>query len=156
MKERWPRLSETLPHPHPEECAACRDLGYDGDLVLWREHDDNDAPEMRFVVLCPKCSERLIESHARLYSATCSRAPAPGAMRICIDCVHRQRTRCLCPFAKANGGEGIVINSVKPTVYHIDRTVKGKRVGDWHVSYAMAPTACSGKQVEMPEPAKAP
>lgn len=105
--ENWPRLSDTLPHAHPRKCGQCgTDDPAPPPLQLWQEHDANDKPELRFVLLCRKCSDLLIEKHPRLYDRKWSRNhPAPGAMEICTDC--RFRDRLWCSQTKRAGGPGI-------------------------------------------------
>ena len=156
MSKNWPRLSETLPHVAPVTCGKCGahyDTG-DHDVQLWREHDDHDRPERIFFWLCTKCSSEIIEPHPRLYDCICDNTPAPGAMRICSDCPHRQRTRC--PLTLYNGGPGIRVMACAPLTMHIDRRVGGKHVGEWHRSFAIAPSGCTGKTPWPPEPATSP
>lgn len=143
----WPRLSETLPFVAPLTCGNCgaHYSTSEHDIELWREHDDGDKPEHVYFWLCTKCSKQIIEPHPRLYGRICENTPAPGAMRICEDCPHR--TRCRCPLTKYNGGPGIVVNACEPTVMHIDyRDPKtGRRRGEWHRNFAVAPAGCTGK-----------
>jgi hypothetical protein len=148
MKKPWPRLSETLPLCEPMRCGQCGETEENctSDIRLWQEHDASDRPEPIWFWLCQTCSDRIIEPHPRLYECVSEHAPAPGAMRICSDCPHRHKTRCSCPAAKLNGGPGILVNAVQPLVMHIDgRDSKGRRFGNWHKSYALPPSGCSGK-----------
>lgn len=154
MSAEWPRLSEDLPHREPGRCASCGAPDESKDsklssLTTWREHDRNDRPEMRYVVLCRKCSDRLIEPHPRLYAALYPNAPAPGAIGICSDCAHRDGTRCRCPDATANGGAGIEIIIPKPIRAHVRRSGKGQRSG-YETFYTGPATACSGKKSRDP------
>lgn len=144
-REKWPRLSATLPHVAPWKCGQCGGhyLEHDCDLELWREHDDNDRGEHVYFWLCTRCAAKIIDPHPRLYGRVHEYTPAPGAMRICEDCPHR--VRCTCPLTKYNGGPGIMVNACQPTIIHIDRTVKGRHVGEWHRNYQVPPSGCTGK-----------
>lgn len=152
MKESdWPRLSETLAHREPGRCAEC---GHEEAPetarsrmplhTVWQECDRDDRPEPRYVELCRICSAKLIEPHPRLYRALNPHTPAPGAMPICRDCIHRDGTRCVCPAAKYNGGPGIEIIGPKPTMVHFLRSGKGARSG-WEPLYPGPSTECTGK-----------
>lgn len=111
-----PGLSETLPGPvHPHVCQSCgaEGLGLDGDheaLTRWRECDAWDKPTMRVVVLCLRCSKKLIDKHPRLYISLQQAEPFPGSMEICVPCKHRDGVSCKCPIAKHNGGSGMRID----------------------------------------------
>lgn len=143
----WPRLTETL-RAAPCVCANCAkraDLPTDAPLLLWQEHDDNDKPEAKYLLLCYKCSDEIVENHPRLYNKLDRNAPAPGAMDICVNC--RARYKTFCPKAKIHGGPGIEITASKPTGAHIDgRGKDGKRFGVWLKLYALPPSACTGKE----------
>lgn len=152
----WPRLTETLPHREPGRCNACGLEGNDQvaaggpmglalTLTVWREHDRFDKPEARYVVLCRKCSDKLIEPHPRLYAPLPRFAPAPGAMGLCSDCRHRDGCRCTCPAASANGGEGIEIYGPKPARVHVCRSPR--RLSGWELWYRGPSTMCTGKEV---------
>ena len=141
----WPRLTETLSGPdRPEVCRCCGDA----DAGLWREHGDRDEPDHRYLWLCVKCSDRIVEPHQRLYSKIDDNSPAPGGMRICADCTHRAAGgRCACPTAKANGGLGINVTASTGFKGFIDGHDKnGRRWGRSFISYAYPPSACSGKE----------
>lgn len=126
-----PGLSATLAGPvAPDRCQSCgageppvttdvdRVLERQGCLRLerWIECDawDRDTPTV--VVLCARCSARLIERHPRLYKALGPDTPHPGCMRICLDCRLRDGTRCTHPDAKANGGPGVRLGFDRPPV----------------------------------------
>lgn len=143
MSERWPRLTTSLTGPDkPEVCRCCGDV----DAHLWQEHDDHDKPEPRYLWLCRRCSDRIIEPHPRLYDEISPNAPAPGAMRICADCKHRAAGG-LCTMAKANGGLGITVSAFTGLSGFMDgRDKKGRRWGKRFTSYPYPPTACTGKQ----------
>lgn len=149
----WPRLSQTLPHLHPLKCAACgaHDMGSrqdsmhsSGTLTLWQEHDENDQPEARYILLCLRCGDQLIEPHVRLYGSLDRNTPAPGAMEICADCRFRDGT--WCARAKCNGGEGVVITAVQPTTAFVDGMRGGRRTGWRMLIYPKPPSACSGRE----------
>lgn len=145
MSERFPRLTTMLAGPDkPEVCRCCGDA----DASLWQEHDDRDQPEHRYLWLCEKCSDRIIEPHPRLYAKIDDNTPAPGAMRICADCTLRAAGgRCACPTAKANGGPGINITTTTGFHGFIDgRDKSGRRWGRRFTHYPSPPSACSGKQ----------
>ena len=118
-KVEMPRLSETLESlAWPRRCQACgaeltrpasrlRPSTGRAPATIWQEHDDADRPELRYIVLCGACADRLIEPHPRLYRRLDRNEPAPGVMRICEDCRHRQGGRCVSPRARAHGGPGL-------------------------------------------------
>lgn len=145
QEERWPRLTQTLTGPdRPESCRCCGEPADD----LWQEHDDQDRPEHRYLWLCRRCGDRTIEPHPRLYNRLDNCHPAPGAMRICGDCKHRATGgQCLCPSAKAHGGDGISITAHHGARGFIDGTDrKGRRWGRAFISYNAPPSKCSGKE----------
>ena len=129
----------SLPHLHPKKCAACGCWDREKLLSLWQEHDREDKPETRYVLLCDACSRKLIEPHVRLYAEIDNKSPAPGAMEICADC--RFRDGLWCAKAKSNGGEGVTITAAKPSRGFID----GARYSGPFTFYPVAPSACSGK-----------
>lgn len=148
----WPRLTKTLPpeHNRPGCCRACGFVPNENtkpadELQLWQEHDHHDKPEPSWFWLCPKCAEKLIEPHVRLYSNPHKWAPAPGAMDICAPCL--ERTGCLCSnrAAKSNGGPGINITVGKPMVGFWDGVdKKGRRTGGRFMDFPSPPSKCSG------------
>lgn len=139
----WPRLTQTLTGPNrPGECRSC---GARGDLGLWQECDHLDKPEARYLWLCVRCSDQLIEPHVRLYLNPHRNAPAPGAMDICAPCLNRTNCLCVCREAKANGGPGISITVSKGLSGFWDgRDKRGRRVGGRFTEYPAPPSACSG------------
>lgn len=147
--QKWPRLSTSLPQLHPTKCAQCGCWDREEILTLWQECDEQDRPEARYVLLCEKCGDRLIEPHVRLYQPIDRNAPAPGAMEICADC--RFRDGLWCAKAKCNGGEGVTITVSERFSGFIDGTdSRGRHWGRRVESYAHPPKACSGK-VAQPE-----
>ncbi len=141
----WPRLTDTLPHPHPERCGHCDCPGTERNLELWQEHDNKDRPEPKFIVLCTPCSDQIIEPHVRLYRKVDNNSPAPGAMALCIACKHRVRYECRNWRAKHNGGDGLSLTTSKPMRGFADGTDKrGRRVGWRFCVYPTPPTRCTG------------
>lgn len=116
-------LSQTLTGPkHPNACQSCGALEQTDllgvpetapvtHLTRWRECDEWDKPTLTIVVLCRRCSDRLIEKHARMYIPLELFRPFPGVMELCVDCIHRNGTSCQAPAAKHNGGRGLKITS---------------------------------------------
>ena len=105
----WPKLSETLPH---REARTCNHCGADERRSVklfnyWQECDEEDQPTPRFVVLCQRCSELIIDPHPRLYRALDPHFPMPGVMPLCELCVSRNGIVCASPQAKFNGGPGL-------------------------------------------------
>ncbi len=138
--DNWPRLSDTLPHAHPMQCGHCgTDDPAPPPLELWQEHDAKDKPELRFVLLCKGCADKLIAPHDRLYAKCDRNAPAPGAMELCGDC--RFRDRLWCSRTKVAGGPGIQITVQAPSRGFID----GAKFRGMFCVYHSAPTACTGK-----------
>lgn len=138
----WPKLSVTLPHKaSPHLCQQCESTR---NLVLWIEHDSADQPTSTLISLCRECSDTIISPHPRLYAEAPVNAPIPGAMALCVECVHRDGLRCR--MAKVNGGPGITITAAKPLVAHIDgRDPKtGRRWSRWIHDYSTPPSDCSG------------
>jgi hypothetical protein len=147
-KHPWPRLSQTLPHRHPLTCQACGASFIDGGerLGFWQEHDDQDQPERIFVPLCQKCADRIIEPHPRLYEKIDRNAPMPGGMPICIDCRFRDGLRCTHADLVTNGGDGLRLTQVQPSVMFLDyRDKAARRRGKRIVSYYRPVSACAGR-----------
>ena len=164
MSHNWPRLTETLPHCDPGCCASCglKDepptVSPDADdvtrrrayamhpwaLEIWREHDESDKPEARYVVLCRPCSGKIIGSHPRLYARVGTHYPACGAMAICVDCKHRNGTLCTSPMLLANGGPGVTIFGPKPSTVHFYR--KPPAQSGWEKVYTLPPDRCDAKE----------
>lgn len=158
-KKPMRRLSQDLTcEKHPFICQACgvekrevwppRTLDISDTLVRWQEHDENDMREPIIVVLCHKCSETLIEKHPRLYADLSPHQPYLGCMPLCVDCVHRDGTRCTNSQAQQNGGEGLRLEYPVPGVVFFDgrRGPKGGKRCGWSERIFSSPvTACSGK-----------
>lgn len=149
MGKNWPRLTETL--RGPRNYHACSSCGVRPtalvDLQLWQEHDDNDKPEMRFILLCKRC-EPMIKPHPRLYAQHHRWAPAPGASAICEGCRFRDGLSCTHPNLTATGGVGLMAG--KHTVALVDGTRGGRRTGWREVFYSEPPKECRSFQ---PKPA---
>jgi hypothetical protein len=142
MSESWPKLSETLPGPvTPDRCQSC---GAWGDTDRWREHDEHDQPTPVVVVLCRPCSDKIIEPHPRLYARLQGNEPHAGAMPLCLDCQHRDGTRCAHPGARANGGPGIEIYIKQPYRVHVCRSPR--RLSGWETLWPAPAQGCSGKE----------
>jgi hypothetical protein len=134
-----PGLSQTLHFfPHPEECQSC---GSAGELTRWRECDEWDKPTMVVVVLCQKCSRKLIEPHPRLYHQLQEAEPFPGSMQICLDCPMRDGISCKSPLAKHNGGPGMLIDGARGFAGFF---CGGPNAG-YRRLYSSPPTSCAGK-----------
>ena len=118
----WPRLSEDLPLNDPRECHQC---GVLRDLAIWQESDTADVPEARYIVLCERCSDAIIEPHPRLYRRMVENEPAPGAMPICLNCMHRAGSQCWHPHSWLRGHRGLKLEYPSPFTA-ICRTAKQK------------------------------
>lgn len=157
MSDHWPRLSETLPH---EACvtsdgiAWCQRCETEGELDVeirrWQEHDGNDRPEPRYVLLCGPCGDRIVDPHPRLYRKLGQHEPAPGAMPICAACVYQhlqEHLGCGHPDLKANGGPGLQLTFPRPTEAFVDGVRGGRRTG-WRETWYSGPvTRCVGRAV---------
>lgn len=142
IDRRQPGLSETLGILiDPRMCRAC---GGTRELRRWRECDEWDKPTMAVVVLCSRCSVKLIDRHPRLYIQLAPHEPFPGVMEICVDCPDRDGVTCKSPIAKHNGGSGMRITHPAPTTVFID--VSPRRNSGMVKLYPGAVTACAGKQ----------
>lgn len=150
-------LSATLPYvPHPNHCQSCGEhesadplktlLNTSGRIVpftRWRECDEWDKPTMTIVILCPKCSKKLIDPHPRLYVPLELFQPFPGVMDICATCSFRSGVTCHSPIAKHNGGTGMKIEAPEPVVAHVNR---GRGRSGFIKLYSVAPTGCAGRR----------
>ena len=105
-------------------------------------------------MLCQKCSKRLIEPHARLYRQLQRNEPFPGVLDLCVDCRHRDGTRCTSPDLKANGGEGVLILIKKPVVAHVCRSPR--RLSGVVQMWTESATSCKQMEVSCPTPASSP
>lgn len=142
-------LSQTLPfRDHADCCQECGLTEYGGKtLFYWQECDEQDKPTAVAIRLCEQCENELIPGHERLYVEIQSGQPFPGVMPVCADCRFRQVHRCTSPLLKANGGPGLPLNFPQPVPVHIDRTVKGRRVGVWAKMWK-GPVICRGKEAQ--------
>lgn len=153
-----PGLSRTLTEPRDiRHCQSCGLAGFEDALDTgvglplrrwiecnaWDQHDDRSP----VVVLCPKCEDRLIEAHPRLYVPLALNEPWTGAMEICHQCAHRRGLGCTHADAKRNGGTGLAVEVAAPTVMHICGTRRGRRFCDFLRTWPSAPTECSGRSV---------
>lgn len=145
-ERRKPGLSQTL--PFPRELGCCQSCGQTADpsdgvaLRKWRECDEWDKATRVIVVLCTRCSKRLIDPHPRLYVATSWDEPVPGAMELCVSCVHQAGLACLHPLLKANGGPGLEVRFPQP----VRGFLCGPRVGGPFVQWTGKPSACAGRE----------
>lgn len=152
MNPQTARLTLDVPgEVHPLKCQSCgrtkQDCPIDRGPARWQEHDHNDNPEHRLIVLCMACSHRLIEPHPRLYTALGSNDPWPGCMSICLNCKLRVSVSCSSPAAKANGGPGVGIAIEPPYGALVDGRRNGKRRG-WHQRFwPKAATGCKQKEL---------
>lgn len=137
----WPRLSETLSGDTP---ACCQNCGSTEQIWRWREHDDNDKPEQIAVMLCKKCSDKIIEPHPRLYSTLRPHEPMPGTMPICIDCFYRAKMRCTHHSLRENGGKGLPLRFPQPSVAFVDGTRNGRRTG-WRELVYFEDATCASR-----------
>jgi hypothetical protein len=138
----------------PDVCQSCGLGQEDTGLIVWQEMDANDRPQtpMRLLVLCEACSEELIEPHARLYEQVAHNAPVPGAMLLCVDCLHRRGLDCGSHLLRANGGAGMEITCARPYTYFVDgRRSNGRRWGKTVKVYASPPSRCAGREVREPD-----
>lgn len=152
MNEQTARLTDMTGSAgatkHPNICQSCgrgdptKPVG-NLKLQRWQEHDHNDQPENRVIVLCEACSKRVIEPHPRLYRSLNPNDPWPGCMAICVDCRLRDGVRYAAPEAKANGGPGVLLRVGEPTRGFVD----GRNYSGPMVWWPYPPTACKQKKV---------
>jgi hypothetical protein len=122
------RLTDGPGERHPHVCQQCggsnRPMAGNGllrlELSIWQEHDHNDRPEPRYLVLCNVCSKRMIEPHPRLYSRVETNKPIAGLMDLCVGCRLRDGIGCTSPRAKANGGVGVAVKITPPINAMVD------------------------------------
>lgn len=135
-ERKKPGLSATLHFfPTPDVCQSC---GSSDELVRWRECDEWDQPTMAVVVLCAKCSRKLIEKHPRMYHRLQEFEPFPGSMTLCMDCPMREGVSCKSPIAKHNGGAGMRIDGVGSAGFFCP--------GGYKVFWHGEAKACTGKE----------
>jgi hypothetical protein len=138
-----PGLSKTLPFiPTPGRCSSC---GQSPERVqVWlecNEWDEETRPAVH-VILCDRCSSRLIEPHPRLYKSQDPDAPNLGAMALCAECPHRSDLSCTCQLAKQNGGPGMEIRyDSPPTRAH----VRGSGFSGFRWFFKGPPSHCAGR-----------
>jgi len=113
------RLTDHLVGP-PETFLRCQLCGKTHDdicmLVMWRECDEHDQPEDRWLITCSngECRKR-IQKHPRLYIMVPWAAGGPGRFQLlCGNCPHREGWECKHPSLKANGGEGLEVKFSNP------------------------------------------
>jgi len=109
----------------------------------WQEHDSRDEPAPIAVMLCTRCSPRLIDPHPRLYHRIPPNAPFAGIMDLCVDCRFRDGVRCTHPALKANGGAGLVVDADPGARAHVNL---GGGHGTFLTIYRDPPRACAGRQ----------
>lgn len=152
MGKNWPKLSETLTHPKsPNVCQSCGVQTFDLDsptMQRWEECDERDKKTGVVVVLCKACAARIVEPHPRLYSLLQTNEPRPGSNGICVDCPHREGTRCAHPRAKANGGSGVMLTVTKPMHAHLLRAPR--RLSGWETLWINPPSDCKQKHEAKP------
>ena len=142
----FPSLRAELPLHDPRECAQC---GRGDSLQVWQECDTADVPTALYIVLCEKCATEIIEPHPRLYNLLETNCPAPGAMPICLNCVHRAGSGCYHPEGWLRGKRGIKLEYPSPTTGFIDYSGKGgKRQGGPFRIYPGQVYNCSGKRLD--------
>jgi hypothetical protein len=152
MPEAHPKLSETLlARRHPNTCQSCGVRGiitdhetasFERPLIVWRECNMHDKPMTTVIVLCRKCSKKIIGPHPRLYLDLPANAPRPGSMPTCGDCKLCVDLRCTHPDLKQNGGPGLILNFPKPTTAHL--LFSGCRGG--YLTLYHGPVVCQGKE----------
>lgn len=144
-ERQQPGLSVTLTHlKSAVTCQSCGIAGTAG-LQRWRECDEWDKPTRSIVVLCDRCTKKLINAHPRLYVQLDLNEPAPGCMPLCVGCIHRDGNDCTHADLKANGGEGLTLTFPHPTVMFI--TCTPRRFGGNHRIYPGPVSACKGRRI---------
>lgn len=146
IEAKMPRLSEQL--TCEETPAACQACGSKENLERWQEHSDKDLPERIIVVLCEPCAAKLVEQHPRLYRRMEAFRPWPGAMTICVDCVHRRGTACGHKDAKDNGGPGVMLHMPRPFTGFVDYGGKDKHKSGSFCQWRGPVTSCKQKEMK--------
>lgn len=151
------RLTDIPGVLHPQTCQKCglhdplHQIKIRGEqLARWQEHDHNDQPENKILVLCNLCAKRMIEAHPRLYRQLAPFEPWPGAMGICLDCANRDGITCT--QSKASGGAGVLIKVQPPATAMVDGTRNGKRTGWRQQIWFAPPSGCNKKQQQQQQP----
>ncbi len=144
-----PRLSElgkSTGRIHPDQCASCGrkrgEFPLNRGLARWQEHDHNDQPEHRVVVLCRACSDKLVSPHVRLYHPLHDNHPWAGCMEICVHCRWRLGVSCTHPRALVNGGHGVAVKTGKAFSAFVD----GSKYHGLMTLYETPPTECDQKE----------
>ncbi len=119
----------------------------------WQEHDGRDQSEHIAVMLCTRCSARLIDPHPRLYNRIPPNAPFPGVMELCVACRFRDGVRCTHPDLKANGGAGLMVDADPGAQAHVNL---GSGQGTFLTIYRDPPRACVGRDETLPGPPSEP
>jgi hypothetical protein len=159
VERERPGLSDTLPHRALglRGCWSCGQLAALDDLQRWIESDPWDRRDVGtlspIIVLCAACSKRHIEPHPRLYAPLGPREPRPGAVPLCVGCLHHDGVRCASPRARVNGGPGLRLIGRKPTVMHICRSPRSR--SGWFTDYHSWPHTCDGREPTTPEDSNA-
>lgn len=145
-----PRLTDLTGTKHPFICQSCggsAEPGLGNGLLRltvnrWQEHNHQDKPEHKILVLCEACARRLIKPHPRLYEQLHHNQPWPGCMAICLDCKFREGIDCKHPNAKANGGTGVMLTIGKP----IHALVDGPDYSGPMTMWPSAASACKERE----------
>ena len=144
-----PGLSQTLPPAlNWHTCQACGAAQHadDARILRWKECDewDQELHPVVYVILCERCSARLLEPHPRLYLPVEPGDPVPGTMAICGDCPHLVLPF-TCPLARSQGGAGVwVMFDRPPSVMFVDGVRNGRRTGWRRIDYG-TPVGCYQK-----------
>lgn len=146
-QRRLPGLSVTLTE-YPRRLEVCQSCGTPQEmtgLCAWEECDEWDKPQSPrvVVVLCNRCSDRLIEPHPRLYRPVAPLEPFPGIMGLCIGCRWQRGVDCTSPKLKGNGGPGLEVAFPRPDKVHLNY---GGGRGEFRNLYKGPPTKCSGRE----------
>lgn len=145
-ERRKPGLSTTLQYDdHPYVCKSCGIAGQGTPVTGWREADEWDqfSDDSAVVMLCAKCSDRLIEPHARLYKRLEPLGPFPGVMDICLACIHRTGTTCTNKQLLRHGGAGIRLGGMSGSRCHLNY---GGGRGEFKTLWSTPPSRCSGRE----------
>jgi len=127
QESSFPRLSKDLPGKRGVWCCqSCNRNAIEikGDLERWMECNDQDEETGVVVVLCPQCSDQLIEPHPTLYRQMSGMEPHPGSMHICDKCVHRRKLNC--SLTRLMGGPGLLLRFPEPQVVHVKSSKPGQ------------------------------
>lgn len=157
MNHQTHRLTDLPGERHPLICQQCGGSNVsdpDGSgnarimrtsLDRWQECDHEDKPEAKLIVLCSKCSERMIKPHPRLYHQLHDNHPWPGCMALCVNCRFRDGIKCTHPDAKINGGNGVMLTVPKPITGFVD----GAKYRGRFIQYSSPASACKQKETDL-------